>query len=182
MAFWKRRQNPSGSGKAILEIVEPRSLAIVGLGIDGLTKDNWSKLLKDVCGTAAGGVSDQGLSVSGALGEAVHSWHDIWHLLRAFASLAGRLEEGAYYWMQQEQQGLDVFLASLPFPPGKQAPLSLKRLEEVQEKCRKSIEIYDQASTVLGFLYEAARPVDTRGCLKTQKRIQEASRRGDEKD
>lgn len=161
------------SGKAILEIIEPRSLAIVGLGINGLTKDNWSQLLKEVCGKAVGGVSDQGLSVSSALSEAVLSWYDIWHLLRTFASLVGRLEEGAYYWIQQEQQALDEFLASLPFPPGKRVPLSLKRLEEVQEKGRKSIEIYDQASTVLGFLYEAARPIDTNGRLKAKERMQE---------
>jgi hypothetical protein len=160
------------SGHPVLEAVDPLSLAITAIRFDvAPTQDNWEELLAafDKLET---GVSDQGLGVSKALAARTERpGLDIWHLLREFSCAVGRLETQAYERIKDEDDKLSAFVSSLPYPPGKTAPPQLERLEQAQEKCRRAIANYDHASTLLGWLYEAAQFVDAQGLVRTPAQI-----------
>ena len=147
------------SGHAALEVVETFSLAITGIQPNTApSEENWKALLKNF-EQLESGASDQGLGVSKALGDKVQRFaFDLWHLLRHFAAAVGRLETSAYERIADVDPKLAAFVAALPCPPGTQPPPELKRLEEAQRKCAHAIHVYDDACTVLGWLYEAARP------------------------
>jgi hypothetical protein len=162
------------SGHPVLEVVEPRSLAIVGLQPDTQpTQEAWKELL-DTFSELEAGVSDQGQGVSQALSKKLECCGlDNWHLLRKPSAAVGRLEQRAYEWVEEEYKRMQAFLAALPYPPGKNVPQALIRLEEAQRRCAKAIELYDAASTVLGWLYEAMRFIDKDGRIKTPQHIQD---------
>lgn len=161
------------SGHPALEMVEPRSLAITGIKPHTQpTQEAWKEFL-DLFENLEMGISDQGRGVSTAMAEkSERSGLDIWHLCRGFASAAGRLENRAYQWIEDVDKRRDAFLAALPCEPGKNVPQALLRLEEAQARCKKAIEIYDAASTVLGWLYEAAHFIDNGGRIKTPQQME----------
>jgi hypothetical protein len=162
------------SGHALLEVVEPLSLALVGLQPDTPpTEEAWTELLGRFA-TLESAVSDQGLSVAAAVAKKVlrHAL-DIWHLLRKFAAAAGRLETQAYERLADAEEKMTAFLAALPAPTGTRVPPELEKLERAQQKCAQAIHRYDDASTILGWLYEAARPVDMQGRVRTPQQIRD---------
>jgi len=161
------------SGHPVLEVVEPRSLAITGIVPNTQpTELEWKKLLQSFKQLESG-ISDQGRGVSSALAaHLIRHGFDIWHLLRHFGAAVGHMEAQSYERMQDEDRKRDLFLASLPFEPGGDIPRELTRLEESQRKCEKSIKAYDDASTVLGWLYEAVQPIDAQGRVRTPQQIQ----------
>ena len=161
------------SGHPTLEVVEPRSLAITGIQPDTEpTEEAWLQLLgafQDLESAA----SDQGKGVSAALAHTLQRVSlDIWHLLRHFAAAVGRLETHAYDRIQDEEDKVTAFVAALPAPPGPTLPPALHRLEEAEKKCVWAIQRYDAAQTVLGWLYEAVKPVDVQGRVRTREQIQ----------
>jgi hypothetical protein len=160
------------SGHPVLEVVEPRSLAITGLCPDRApSEEAWEQLL-EIFAELESGASDQGLGVSAALAKKVarHAL-DLWHLLRHFSAAVGRMETRAYEWIHEQERRIDVFVAALPVAPGTHLPPELTCLEECRRKCARAIRAYDDASTVLGWLYEAARPIDLHGRVKTPEQI-----------
>jgi len=162
------------SGHALLEVVEPLSLALVGLQPDTPpTIEAWAELLGRFASLESG-ASDQGVSVAAALAQKVlRRALDLWHLLRRFAAAVGRLETRAYERIVEAEEKMTVFIEALPVPVGTRAPPELERLESAQKKCAQAIHTYDDASTVLGWLYEAARPVDAHGSIRTPQQIRD---------
>jgi len=160
------------SGHPVLEAVDPLSLAITAIRADvAPTQENWEALLATF-GELEAAVSDQGLGVSKALVGAVERHAlDIWHLLREFACATGRLEGQAYERIADVEEKVTAFVAALPYPPGKKAPLQLERLEQAQTKCTCAIQRYDDAGTLLGWLYEAVHFLDTQGHVRTPEQI-----------
>jgi hypothetical protein len=156
------------SGHPVLEAVEPVSLAITALRADvAPTQAQWEEVLADFSDLEAA-VSDQGLGVSKALAATVaRSGLDLWHLLRHCAAAVGRLEQRAYERITDVDEKAAQYIAMLPYPPGRTAPPQLARLEQAQEKCARAIHTYDDACTVLGWLYEAAHPLDAQGRVRT---------------
>ena len=154
-------------------MVEPRSLAITGIVPDTQpTELEWKKLLQSFKQLESG-ISDQGRGVSSVLAaHLIRHGFDIWHLLCHFGAAVGHMEAQSYERMQDEDRKRDLFLASLPFEPGGDVPRELTRLEESQRKCEKSIQAYDDASTVLGWLHEAVQPIDAHGRVRTPQQIQ----------
>jgi hypothetical protein len=171
------------SGHPVLDVVEPRSLAITGLAPNTQpTQVAWAELL-NCFNELEAGVSDQGTGVSCTLAAKLQRVAlDIWHLLRAFCAAVGRLEAQAYEWIAEVDRRKNAFLAALPWalPPLERklpcrqplVPPQLTRLEEAQERCEKTIAFYDRAQTVLGFLYEAAEFVDAQGRVRQPQQIQ----------
>lgn len=162
------------SGHPVLEVVEPRSLAITGICPDRApSEEAWEQLL-EIFAELESGASAQGLGVSAALAKKVarHAL-DLWHLLRHFSAAVGRLESRAYEWMQEQERRIAVFVAALPVAPGACPAPELTRLEECRGKCERAIRAYADASTVLGWLYEATRPSDLHGRVKTPEQIRD---------
>jgi hypothetical protein len=162
------------SGHALLEVVEPLSLALVGLQPDTPpTVEAWDKLLS-LFDALESGASDQGLSVAAAVAKKVRRHAlDIWHLLRRFSAAVGRLETQAYERLADAEEKFTAFLGVLPASVGTVAPAELDKLERAQGKCAQVIRAYDDASTVLGWLYEAVRPVDAQGRVRTPQQIRD---------
>jgi hypothetical protein len=161
------------SGHPCLEVVEPRSLAITGILPDTEpTERAWTDLLNTFPGLECG-VSDQGLGVSKALAKAVARFGlDTWHLLRPFSEETGRLEARAYERIGEEDRRREAFVEALAsFAPGRSVPPEMDRLQEAVEKAEKCIRRYDDASLILGWLYEATEPVDAQGRIKAPERM-----------
>lgn len=161
------------SGHPVLEVVDPLSLAITAIRADAApSQDNWEALLAafDELEVA---VSDQGLGVSKAIAATVERHGlDQWHLLREFSAAVGRMEGQAYERIADVEEKCSTFVAALPYPPGPRVPPQLERLEQAQQKCVHAIANCDDASTVLGWLYEAGQFVDAQGRVRTPTQIQ----------
>lgn len=160
------------SGHPVLEAVDPVSLAITALRADvAPTQAQWEELLADFA-TLEAAVSDQGLGVSKALAATVaRSGLDLWHLLRHCAAAVSHLEQRAYERIADVDEKAAQFVATLPYPPGRQAPPELRRLEQAQRACERAMRTADDAHTVLGWLYEAAHPLDAHGRVRTPEQM-----------
>jgi hypothetical protein len=160
------------SGHPVLEVVDPFSLAITAIRADAApTQGNWETLLAAFDDLEAA-VSDQGLGVSKAIAAQVERHGlDQWHLLREFACAVGRLETQAYERIADADEKFNAFVAALPFPAGTKVPAALERLEQAQAACARDVRRYDDANTLAGWLYEAARFVDAHGRVRTAQEI-----------
>ncbi len=161
------------SGSPCLEGVEPRSLAITGIRpATEPDEEAWVEMLKGFPELKSG-VSDQGSGVSRALAKTVERASlDIWHLLRDFSAAVGRLEGRAYERIEETDRRRAAFVAALSsFPPGKAVPPEMDKLNEAIAKEDRAVRGYDDAELVLGWLYEATEPVDTRGCVRAPDQV-----------
>lgn len=162
------------SGHPCLDVVEPYSLAFTGIRPNTEpTREAWDALLKSFPELESA-VSDQGKGVSQALaGRVLRFALDVWHLLRDFACAVGRLEGRACERIEETDRRREAFVAALPsFPPGKGVPPEMDGLNEAIAKEEREMRRYDDASLILGWLYEATEPVDDRGQVKVPGQIQ----------
>ena len=163
------------SGHPCLDVVEPYSLAFTGIQPNTEPSEAaWDKLLSTFTELQAA-VSDQGRGVSKALAKrALRFALDVWHLLRDFASAVGRLERRAYERIEETERRRDAFVAALAsFPPRKSVPPEMDELNDSIAKEEEEMSRYDDASLILGWLYEATEPVDAQGRVKVPGQIRE---------
>lgn len=162
------------SGHPILEMVEPRSLAITGLKPHTApSRQAWEAFLDEFAELRAA-VSDEGRGLRAAIQAKLEvNGLDQWHLTRSFGAAVKRLENAAYSAMEAVERCLDRFIAELPCPAGTKLPPSLIRLEEAQRAMEKAIEVYDSARTVQIWLSEAADPVDRHGRVRSPRQVAE---------
>jgi len=159
------------SGHSVLEMVEPRSLAIVGLKPDTAPSAvAWKALLAEFDHLEAA-VSDEGQGLRAAIVEQLQrQGRDQWHLTRHLGAAVGRLESAAYAAIEYEQRCRDRFVKALPCSPGP-VPPALLRLERAEQAMEKAIAVYDQAHTVQVWLSEAADAVDGHGRVRTPEQV-----------
>jgi len=162
------------SGHPILEMVEPRSLAITGLKPHTApSRQAWEAFLDEFSELHAA-VSDEGRGLRAAiLVKLEENGLDQWHLTRRFGAAVKRFESAAYAAIEAVERCMDGFVADLPCAPGTRVPPSLVRLEEAQRAMEKAIEVYDSAKTVQGWLSEAADPVDRHGRVRSPRQVAE---------
>lgn len=160
------------SGHPVLEMVEPRSLAITGLKPHTEpTRWAWETLL-DTFPDLYAAVSDEGRGLRAAiLAKLNENGLDHWHLTRAFAAAVGRLELAAYAAIEEVDRRLVRFIADVPCAPGPKLPDSLVRLENAQRAMAQAIDVFDAADTVWAWLSEAADPIDAQGRVRSPQQV-----------
>lgn len=160
------------SGHPVLEMVDPRSLAIVGLRPDTVpTAAAWKGLLDEFDELEAA-VSDDGKGLRAAITERLDQQGlDQWHLTRHLGAAVGRLESAAYAAMERVERCVDRFVADLPCPGGALPP-SLLELERAQQAMWQALRIHEDAHTVQMWLSEAANAVDRQGRVRVPEEVE----------